>query len=207
MEQKINLKQLEKNTAAVVFQTGLMEISIGLVWVVSSLAMVFDNVSYYIDILFIVPLVFSILAVLYIVRPRMGTVKFSRKRMKRNTWFMATATIFLITMVLLTLTAKGHSNDPLINGRWIVSGIIFFICIAIAYFLYFKRMYIYALVLVGAFNLNEEVREHPGIISDGAYVYLFVSVVLIIIGIVYLIRFLKKYPIPENLSYDKEEQQ
>ena len=66
-------------------------------------------------------------------------------------------------------------------------------------------MYIYALVLVGAFNLNEEIRENPGIISDGAYVYLFVSIGLIIIGIVYLIRFLKKYPIPENLTYDKED--
>ena len=64
-------------------------------------------------------------------------------------------------------------------------------------------MYLYALFIVAAFNLNEEIRENPGIISDGAYVYLFFSLVLIIIGCVYLIRFLKKYPLPEKASYDK----
>jgi len=64
-------------------------------------------------------------------------------------------------------------------------------------------MYLYAFLLTGAFILSEEIRENPGIISDGAYVYLFSSFVLIIIGCVYLIRFLKKYPLPENMTYDK----
>jgi len=199
----MDLKQLEKNTAAVIFQTGLVEIAIGLIWIVSSLAMIFDDIRYYIDILFVVPVIFIILAIRYIASPRMGTVKLARKRMRRNTWFMVTVTVFLIIMVILTITGKGHTNGELINGRWIISGIIFFICTAIGYFLYFKRMYLYAFLLVGAFNLTEEIRENPGIISEGAYVYLFVSIVLIIIGCVYLIRFLKKYPLPENISHDK----
>lgn len=199
----MNIKQLEKNTAAVIFQTGIVDIGIGLVWVVSSLAMIFDDIRYYIDILFIVPIIFIILAFRYIASPRMGTVKLAKKRMKRNTWFIVTVTVFLVIMVILTFAGGGHTNGAQINGRWVVSGIIFIICTAIGYFLYFKRMYIYAFLLVGAFNLNEEIREHPGIISDGAYVYLFAAIVLIIIGCVYLIRFLKKYPVPENLTYDK----
>jgi hypothetical protein len=203
MEQKMDLNQLEKNTAAVIFQTGLIEIAIGLIWIVSSLAMIFDDIRYYIDILFVVPVIFIILAIRYIARPRMGTVKLAMKRMRRNTWFMVTVTVFLIIMVILTMTGKGHTNGELINGRWIISGIIFFICTAIGYFLYFKRMYLYAFLMVGAFNLTEEIRENPGIISEGAYVYLFVSIVLIIIGCVYLIRFLRKYPLPENVTYDK----
>jgi len=200
----MNLKQLEKNTAAAIFQTGLVEIVIGLIWIVSSLAMIFDNISYYIDILFVVPLIFIILAIRYIATPRMGMVKLARKRMRRNTWFMVTVTAFLVIMVILTIIGNGHSNAELINGRWIISGIIFFICTTIAYFLNFKRMYLYAFLFVGAFNLSEEIRENPGIISDGAYVYLFFSFVLIIIGCVYLIRFLKKYPLPEKVSYDKK---
>jgi hypothetical protein len=203
MEQKMNLKQLEKNTAAAIFQTGLVEIGIGLMWIVSSLAMIFDDIRYYIDILFVVPVIFIILAIRYIASPRMGTVKLARKRMRRNMWFMVTVTVFLIIMVIITITGKGHTNGELINGRWIISGIIFFICTAIGYFLYFKRMYLYAFLMVGAFNLSEEIRENPGIISDGAYVYLFFSIVLILIGCVYLIRFLKKYPLPEKASYDK----
>lgn len=199
----MNLKKLEKNTAAAIFQTGLVEIAIGLTWIVSSLAMIFDDIRYYIDILFVVPVIFIILAIRYIASPRMGTVKLARKRMRRNTWFMVTVTVFLIIMVILTITGKGHTNGELISGRLIISGIIFFICTAIGYFLYFKRMYLYAFLMVGAFNLSEEIRENPGIISDGAYVYLFFSIVLILIGCVYLIRFIKKYPLPEKAPYDK----
>jgi membrane-anchored glycerophosphoryl diester phosphodiesterase (GDPDase) len=208
MEQKLNLKQLEKNTAAVIFQTGLVDIGIGLILIVSSLAMLFDDIRYYIDILFIVPVIFIILAVRYIASPRMGSVKFARKRMKRNLWFMVTVTLFLVIMVILKIIGIGPAGDDpdgdtLVNGRWIVSGIIFFICTAIAYFLDFRRMYLYAFLMTGAFNLSEEIREHPGILPDGAYAYLLISVVLIIIGCLYLIRFLKKNPLPENMSYDK----
>jgi len=203
MEQKMDLKQLEKNTAAVIFQTGLVEIAIGLIWIVSSLAMIFDDIRYYIDILFVVPVIFIILAIRYIVTPRMGMVKLARKRMRRNMWFIVTVTVFLVIMVILTITGSGHSNAEAVSGRWIISGIIFFICTAIAYFLNFNRMYLYAFLLTGAFILSEEIRENPGIISDGAYVYLFSSFVLIILGCVYLIRFLKKYPLPENMTYDK----
>ncbi len=203
MEQKINLKKLEKNTAAVLFQTGLVEIVIGLICIVSALAMIFDDISYYIDILFVVPLLFIILAMRYIAGPRMGMVKLAKKRMRRTAWFMVSITVFLVIMIILTITGNGQSNGELISGRWVISGIIFFICVTIAYFLNFKRMYLYAFLLTGAFNLSEEIRENPGIISDGAYAYLIASFVLIIIGCVYLIRFLKKYPLPKNVSYDK----
>ncbi len=200
----MNLKQLEKNTAAVIFQTGLVEIGIGLMWVVSTLAMIFDDISYYIDILFVVPVIFIILAIRYIVTPRMGMVKLARKRIRRNIWFIVTVTVFLVIMVILTITGNGHPNAVHINGRWIISGIILFICTTIAYFLNFKRMYLYAFLFAGAFNLSEEIRKNPGIISDGAYVYLIVSFLLIVIGCIYLISFLKKYPLPEKITYDKE---
>lgn len=204
MEQKIDLKKLEKNTAAVIFQTGIVDISIGLIMLVTSMAMLFDDISYYIDIFLIVPLAFIILAVRYIVSPRMGIAKLARTRMKRNMWFIVAVTVFLVTMVTLTFIGNGHRGDGLISGRWIVSGIIFIICTAIAYFLNFKRMYLYALLYVGAFNLNEEIRESPGILSDGAFAYLIVAMVLIIIGCIYLIRFLRKNPLDENISYDKK---
>jgi len=200
----MNLKQLEKNTAAVIFQTGIVDISIGLIWVISSLAMIFDDVSYYIDIFYVVPIIFIILAIRYITTPRMGMVKLARKRMRRNKWFIVTVTVFLVIMVILTVTGNGRSHAELINGRWIVSGIIFFIPASIAYFLNFTRMYLYAFLFVGAFNLSEEIRENPGIISDGAYVYLILSFLLFVIGCIYLIRFLKKYPLPEKVSYDKK---
>ena len=204
MEQKINLRQLEKNTAAVFFQTGLLEIAIGLILIVTSLAMIFDDISYYIDIFLIVPIIFIILTMRYITVPRMGIVKLARKRIRRNLWFVVSVTVFLVIMIILTIIGNGHTNPRLLNGRWIISGIIFFIFIAIAYFLNFKRMYLYAFLFLGGFNLSEEIRENPGIISDGAYVYLILSFILITIGCIYLIRFLKKYPLPEKINDDNK---
>lgn len=204
MEQKINLKQLEKNTAAVIFQTGILDIGLGLITVVTSMAMLFDDISYYIDILIIVPLVFIVLAFRYIAVPRMGIVKLAASRMRRNLWFMIATTAFLVIMVSLRFIYDGPAGNGPVSGRWIVSGIVFIICATIAYFLHFRRMYLYALLYVGAFNLNEVIRESPGIIPDGAFAYLFVAIVLVIIGCVYLVRFLRKYPVPEKFSYDKK---
>ena len=204
MEQKINLKQLEKKSASAIFQTGLVEIGIALVLLVSSLAMIFDDYRYYIDILYLLPVAFMVLAVKYIAQPRMGIVKYGKKRVKRSRLMMISITLILVIMVSLTFFGTSNSMKELINPRWIVTGIIFFICIAVAFFLNFDRMYFYAFLMAGAFNLSEEIRESPGFISQGGYAYLFASMILLGIGFVFLVNFLKKNPLPEKeLRYEK----
>ena len=126
MEQKINLKQLEKNAAAGIFQTGIIEIGIGLIFMVSALAMIFDDIRYYIDILYIVPVVFIILAKKYIASPRMGVVKFAKRRVRKNRLLMISITTFLVIMVTLTIFGNSNTIAEFINPRWIISGIIFY---------------------------------------------------------------------------------
>ena len=109
MEQKINLKQLEKKTAAGIFETGIVEIGIGLVFVVSSLGMIFDDIRYYIDIFFIVPVVFILLAVKYIANPRMGVVKFARRRVRNSRLLTITITTYLVIMVALNCWQWEHN--------------------------------------------------------------------------------------------------
>jgi hypothetical protein len=204
MTQKINLKQLEKSTAAVIFQTGLVEIGIGLVFIVSSLAMIFDNIRYYIDIFYIVPVLFIALTVKYVANPRIGVVKLAGSRVRRNRLLFLAITSFLVIMVTFTIFSRTNTIAEIINPRWIISGIIFFICTAVAYFMNFNRMYVYAFLLAGAFNLSEEIRESPGMISEGGYAYLLASIILFVIGCVYLFRFLKNYPLPkEDVEYGK----
>jgi len=203
METQSKLKKLEKITAAVIYQTGIVDIALGMILIVASLAMIFDDISYYIDILFVVPVLFIIIGVRYIAAPRMGTFKLKRKRMRRNLWFIATVTAFLLAMIVLRFVGNGHTNGGTVGGRWIISGIIFMVCAGTAYFLNFRRMYLYALLYVAAFNLAEEVRESPGILPDTGYAYLIASFVPIVIGSVLMISFLQKYPLPENISYDR----
>ncbi len=165
--------------------------------------MIFDDFRYYIDIFYIVPIIFLVLAIKYIANPRMGIVKLARKRVRKTHLMMVTITLFLIIMVSLTFIGGGEIAGSIINPRWIITGIIFFICVAIAYFMRFDRMYIYAFLLAGAFNLSEEVREHPRILPDGGYAYLIAAIIILAIGIYYLLRFLKRYPLPnETADYD-----
>ena len=65
------------------------------------------------------------------------------------------------------------------------------ICLAIEYFLDFARLFIYAFLMAGTFNVSEELRESQSIISNGGFAYLGASLILISIGTIYLISFLR----------------
>jgi len=198
MEQKINLQQLEKRTAASIFQTGIVDISLGLIYVLSSMAMIFDSKRFYFYFLYFVPVVFIILTLKYVVRPRMGAVTLTRSRIKRSKAMMIALTVFLVMMLILTIFGDVKTIVELVNPEWIISGIIFLAGITIAYFLDFDRMYFYAFLMAGAFHLTEEMRKNPDLITERGYVDLAVSILLIVIGMSFLIKFLKKNPRPEN---------
>jgi hypothetical protein len=46
--------------------------------------MIFDDIRYYIDILYIVPVIFIVLARKYVANPRMGVVKLARRRVRKS---------------------------------------------------------------------------------------------------------------------------
>lgn len=195
MEQNIDLKKLEKSTAAVIFQTGAVDIMIGLIFLITALAMFFDDIRYYIDILYILPPIFFLIVKKYIIDPRMGVVEFSRRRVKKSMMMMISITLFLVIMVSLTFFGSANTIGEIMNPRWIITGIIFTICVLVAYFLEFYHMYLYAFVLSGAFNLSEALREHPEIVSNNGIAYMIAATILIVIGLYYLTNFLKKYPL------------
>jgi hypothetical protein len=176
----------------------------GLIFVVSTLCHIFDDIRYYLMPLYLLPAIFIILANKYIVLPRMGIVKFSKQRKRKSAIFITLITASLIILVTLTIFGKSNFIPAGIAARMTVSAIVFIICISIAFFLNFNRMYIYAFLITASFNLNEIIRENPGFISDGGYAYLFTAIVLIVVGGVYLYRFLKEYPlVVEEVSNDQ----
>lgn len=198
MTEKINLKKLEKSSAGSVYKSGVVDIGIGLIFLVVGFAMLFDDYRYYIDALLIVPVIFISLMVKHVVTPRMGVVNFNRSRKQQNAILFASVTTFLIIMVASTFFGTGESGEPFINPRIIISAIIFSICIAIAFSLSFDRMYFYAFLLIGMFNWSEEIRENSFIFTNGGYAYLVASSILIAIGSYLFIKFLKDYPKPEK---------
>lgn len=200
MEKKVNLKKLEKSTAAVVFQAGITDIGIGMIFLISTLASLFDDIRYYIYLLFIVPPVFISLAMRNIVNPRMGVVKLNKKRRTKSMTMIIIITVFLNIMVVLTFFGLGNSSlEELINPRWIITGIIFAICVSVAYILEYHRMYLYAFIIAGAFNLSEYLRDHPEIVSNNGMAYLIAAIIILAIGGYHLSVFLKKYPMEKEL--------
>jgi hypothetical protein len=209
MTQEINLKELEKKAWTSTFEDGITDIGIGLILVVTTICQIFNESSPYLYPLFIVPALFIIVAKKYITAPRMGLVKFSKKRTRKTNRFMLIMTTLLVFLVTLTLTAGNRFLPELPitqvinnNGAIIVGAIVFIIPCSIAYFLNWDRMYFYAVLYALSFALNEITIADTGVIASGAYAWLILGIIMIVIGVVYLVRFLCRYTLPEKEAPD-----
>jgi len=202
MDRTFSLWRLEKNSWKASFRSGLIEIAVGLVLVVSSICHIFDDLRYYFMPLYLIPVLFLILTKKSIVIPRMGVVKFSKQRRRKSKLFHIVITAVLLCLVLLTALSATTFLPEFIAPEISITSIILLICFAAAYFLDLNRLFLYGIVIAGAFNLSEFFRENPGRLPDGGYAYLMASIVFFIVGGVYFFRFLKKYPIPaEGTDY------
>ncbi len=199
MTQNLNLKEIEKKVWTSTFEDGITDIGIGLVLLVSTICQMFNDERFYLYPLFIVPALFIIIAKKYITVPRMGLVKFSRERNKKRYTLFLVMTISIV--FLLMLTTKGLLQQLPMTSL-IVGAIVFIIPCSIAYFLNWDRMYIYAVLFTLSFALNEITIANTGVIASGAYAWLISGMMITVVGIVYLVRFMKKYPLPEKEVYD-----
>lgn len=197
----IKLKELEKNTWKTSYENGLIDIAIGLICIVSAVCHIFDDIRYFLMPLYLIPILFLMLTKKYITIPRMGLVKFNKRRKRKSAIFIAVMTSVLILLLILTIVLKTNYLPEGIAARIVISAIMLLICFANAFFLNFNRLYIYGIVITGAFNLNEYIRENPGFLAEGGYAYLLAAMVILITGSIYLIKFLKKYPLPIKRTY------
>jgi uncharacterized membrane protein len=197
----IKLKELEKNTWKTSYENGLIDIAIGLICIVSAVCHIFDDIRYFLMPLYLIPILFLMLTKKYITIPRMGVVKFNKRRKRKSAIFIAIMTSVLILLLILTIVLKTNYLPEGIASRIVISAIMLLICFANAFFLNFNRLYIYGIVITGAFNLNEYIRENPGFLAEGGYAYLLAAMVILITGSIYLIKFLKKYPLPIKRTY------
>jgi FtsH-binding integral membrane protein len=199
MTQNLNLKEIEKKVWTSTFEDGITDIGIGLVLLVSTICQMFNDERFYLYPLFIVPALFIIIAKKYITVPRMGLVKFSRERNKKRYTLFLVMTISIV--FLLMLTTKGLLQQLPMTSL-IVGAIVFIIPCSIAYFLNWDRMYIYTVLFTLSFALNEITIANTGVVASGAYAWLISGMMITVVGVVYLIRFMKKYPLPEKEVYD-----
>jgi hypothetical protein len=148
-------------------------------------------------------LVFFILSKKYVIKPRIGVVKYGRKRKVRKlktVIILSVNIMFLVILFLLNLLISGGEIDLPYNLIVLLEGFLFLtlpLCF-VAYFLQLTRLYFYALVLGCGFFLADISSLVISIPFNFLFIYLMFGVIIITIGIIFLIRFFRKYQLPKK---------
>jgi len=211
MTQNIDLKEIEKKVWTSYFEDGIWDIFLGLLILGMGLAPLLEDIGmglseYWIISTMLPAMIFLFVGKKYIAIPRMGVVKFGPKRKAKLKKMQAILFIVLIlgliigilvaTSIISPELAKGISIPILV---WIGVFIIGFSLAA--YLLDFNRLYLYG-VLYAIPHPARMMLKHTDFAGISLSIFFVSAAVMVAIGMVLLIRFLRKYPLPEEVSND-----
>jgi hypothetical protein len=196
MIDSFNLKNIEKKLWQLNFDDGITDITIALVLIVSTICQIFNEYRFGLYLLYILPVLFSIIAKNQITVPRIGFVKYSKERNNKRHLLTFTISTFIFVLLIFTITGKINIFQP--ATPLIIGTIILIICSVIAFVLNYKRLYLYGLLITSSFAVSELTIHRSGIISSGAFAWLISGLIILTIGIYYLFGFIKKYSKPNS---------
>jgi hypothetical protein len=210
MSETIDLKNIEKKAWKSTFEDGIFEIYFGILHLSLTLGVILDNflpepLDSIITISIIgLGLIFFITAKKFISEPRIGKVKFRFSRIKRKIKTIGVLTVnFFVLLILYLIGVLNPEFRIAIPGYLygLIVGLLFFslpLCF-VAYFLQFNRLYIIGILIGISFFLDEifALLLIP-VPFDSLLAFGTISIIILSIGIVVFIRFLKKYPLPKE---------
>lgn len=198
MSQDINLKQIERKAWTSYFQDGLWDIFFGLLL----LTMGIQGLIYNVWFTFVIGA--AVLVVLlgkkFITIPRIGKVKFGLKREVRQMKSIAVVGILVLAiLIVLMLTLLGLDLPATGKGiRVAIQAVGFTVVFGlIAYFMDFRRLYAYGLFFAIGSVLSELFDDPIGPIAFSV-----AGSIALLIGLVLLARFLRKYPKAVEEGFD-----
>jgi len=207
----LDLKSIEKKVYRSFFEDGFWDIFIGMLLLGFSLPwtrIIFD-IFELLDIM-IISIIWNTITFLiyylgkkFITLPRIGTVKFGQKRKARQKKLkifllinvLFGCIVFILTFFgLLEFLALAGSLTPLLLGLISYT----FPFTIIAYFLDFNRLYIYALMGGFSFFISVNIYSILGSPLDGIIGFGVPGGIIIAVGLILFIKFLRKYPKPKK---------
>jgi hypothetical protein len=207
MPEKIDLKTLEKRIWRFTYQDGLWDIFFGLLILGYAFLFLIDESglgdSFSLMIFLIcwnsVPIVILSLGKKYLIPKRVGLVRFGLKRQKnkkRLVYFLVANAV--IGLILMILTPLALSHIIVLEGLLVplFIGLVFIslpLCI-LAFFLDYRRLYIYALAFGLGFTFTEVLFPLVGTLMDFIISLGLPGAIVTFLGFYFLISFLKKYP-------------
>ena len=211
MSQTINLKELERKAWTSYFQDGLWDIYLGLLLLAMAVWALLSDVGFSESWGMAIFIGLEVLAMLVlwigkklITVPRMGRVKFGPKRKAKLSWVRVILFISVLVGagVFVAASAMRGNRPGWLNAAffapaaWVVNAIVVFSLGA--YFLDFKRLYLIGVMYALAVPLDILFRQFSDI--DLSFIAFGIpAMVILIIGLVVFVRFLRDYPLlPEE---------
>ena len=207
--QEIDLDKLEKKAWRVNFEDGIFEIYLGfLIIFLGSFTFVADLVPlpvYYTVILVITMIggFIFMLAKKFISKPRIGKVKYGKKRKRRKITIVLVNAIYIIMIfIMLFLFNSNLVNLDLIpDYLYILLIALLFItlplCI-IAYLIQYPRFYVTAVLFGTGIFFSEFLAPYITYPLSNVVSFSIVGGIIILLGSYYLMKFIKKYPLTEK---------
>jgi hypothetical protein len=211
MSTKINLKELELKAWKSVFQDGLWDIYLGLLLLAMAVWALLSDVGFSESLGMAIFIGLEVLAMLVlwagkkiITVPRMGRVKFGPKRKAKLTWVRGVLLLSVLVgagVFVAGLAMRGNLFEQLnaaffFPAAWMVNAMVVFSLGA--YFLDFSRLYLIGVMYALPVPLDILFRKFVDI--DLSFIAFGVpAMVILIVGSVMLVRFLRDYPLlPEE---------
>jgi hypothetical protein len=206
MQQKVSLKQAERRVFRTAFQHGLWDVFIGCVVLQFAIAPLLSSRlgDFWSSAIFLPfwALVFVVILLIrnYVVRPRIGLVKFGTYRKRKLTKLLF---VMLAVNLIAFMLGIYFALNFKVSASWIhmlLLGLVaLFLSTIAAYFLNFARYFIYGLLFLLSLLIGEwsyvqfRVAHHGFPITFGV-----TSGIIILTGLIHFFRFLRSCPLPEN---------
>jgi hypothetical protein len=208
MSTNVNLEKLERKAWTSYFQDGLWDIYLGLLLLAMAIWALFSDVGFSESLGMAILIGLEVLAMLVlwagkkiITVPRMGRVKFGPKRKIKLSWIMVILFISVLGgagVFVAALAMRGNRLEWLnaaffLPAAWVVNAMVVFSLGA--YFLDFSRLYLIGVLYALPVPLDMMFHEFADI--DLSFIAFGVpAMVILIVGLVMFVRFLREYPPP-----------
>ena len=207
--ENIDLKEIEKKTWRSTFEDGILDIYFGILILGLGMGMTlspilpnpFDKI---ITFIFIgIGIIFFIIAKKFITQPRLGVVKFGIKKKARKFKILIVLSINFVILLIINVL---RFINPELSLRFpgyldgLLTGLLFITvptCFA-AYFIDYPRFYFIGVLVGISFFLTDIFSLFIPEPFDALIVFGIVSSTIILMGIVSLIKFLRKYPLTKE---------
>lgn len=209
MVQEFSLKEIERKAFTSTFQDGILDMYLGLFLVAMGVSPILEKIIPTSD-LWIAILMVPIIPLWWVGKklvtvPRMGLVTFGASRKGKLKKIRTVYSFFLLLGVVVFLlfsytfipqSLPGGSVIPTL--AWIVLFLTGF-CVS-AYHLDLERLYLYGMLFAIPFPIHIMLRHDMTLGRFSLFGFFLSGIVILLVGTILFIRFLRKYPLPKEAS-------